>query len=213
MSQPTFAPPAAARPSPKSRSLLVDPALQFRATVPVAVVLGVFSLLLVGYVLLPLHKEVNGEPDPHVQALMGGQLAAVQLRIMIAAVVATFWAALFAVLQSASYARPLLRLRSALSDLANGVPAAFETHRGERFQEFGLLVSQLNQKMDRIGRRNRDLLLSVHGPLKYLSGRLTKEDVPQAEVQAVLKEVVTLLNKSPIISPSAAKEEGHARAN
>lgn len=184
------------------RRIIVNPAYQLRSLLPVAVFMTIYAVLLVGLAFYPLHRAVNAEPDPGIQALLAEQLLSLHVRMWPLLGMAALVAGTFALVRSHRVAGPLYRLNKTLNELVQGeVKKDVRFREGDEFREFESLTNQLAKKMQLLSTRHRDVLLTMQGRVKNLSVRLAKEDVPKTEACQALDDILTQLSKVLSLAP------------
>src|SRR5450759_2757912 len=84
------------------RRIIVNRGYQFRAMFPVLVYAGLLVLLILGLVLLPMHRQIAADPDPVIQAILGAQLLRIELWLAPLLVLSGCLAGIVALVQSLS---------------------------------------------------------------------------------------------------------------
>lgn len=198
--------PRTEKPKKEREPQLIDLGFQMRAQLSVWLFAVLYGVLLYLLLFLPLQKQIAGEPDLGIQAILQGMVDGIHLRLWPLLVVALLFASYVAFRMSLRAVRPVYRVHYALRSLAEG------DYRYERFprrEEFRFLeedMAQLNQKMKLIASRNRDILLAVNAHMEKLADRLSADEIiPRAELEEVVAAIRGQLEKAPEISLGARR--------
>lgn len=178
------------------RRIIVNPGYQLRTLLPIAVYTVALALLLGGLALFPLHRDLNAEPDPDIQAILQDQLFQLHLQLWPMLLFAAFLAAVYALLRSNYVAGPLYRLSLVLERMGEGDYRGARFRQGDEFREFEAITNHLAKKMQALSNRNRDILVSVENRVKQLVQRLNEEDLPNDDLQQALDGILAQLDKA-----------------
>lgn len=198
----TAANPTPAGPGREHEGLLVDAGFQSRAMLPVLLFVGLYALLLLLVVFMPLDRTVGAEPDLGVRAILRENFEEFTARLWLVLGVSGLVAAYIGFYWSLRVVRPVYRVHFAIKELVEGEYKPLRFRRGEEFRFFEDDLSQVNQKMKLIASRNRDILLAVHSQVKKLADRLAADEIiPRADLEEVVRAMLAQLEKAAELTP------------
>lgn len=195
--------PIPARPKQEREPLLVDVGFQVRSLFPLLVFAGLYTVLLLAVLFIPLARNLAAEPDMRVRILLQAQLWQIHFHLWPLLGVAGLIAAYLAFYRSLRTLRPVYRLHYALRSIAAGDHQPLLVQPQEEFRFLADDVAQLNQKMKLIATRNRDILLNVNAHIKRLADRLASEEIiARAELKEIVAAIHAQLEKAPELARS-----------
>lgn len=202
----TVANPTPAGPEREPEGLLVDPGFQSRALLPVLLFAGLYALLLLLVVFMPLDSTVAQEPDLGVRSILRGNFDEFGSRLWLVLGVAGLVSAYISFYWSLRVIRPAYRVHYALKEMVEGEYKPLRFRRGEEFRFFEDDLAQINQKMKLIATRNRDILLAVHSQVRKLADRLAADEIiPRADLEEVVRAMLAQLEKASELTPVARR--------
>jgi hypothetical protein len=168
------------------RRIIVNRGYQFRAMFPVLVYAGLLVLLILGLVLLPMHRQIAADPDPVIQALLGAQLLRIELWLAPLLVLSGCLAGIVALVHSRRVAGPIYRLREGLVKLAVGAPEPVVFRKRDEFRELEAPFAGVVSRMEDLTRSKLKMLRFLRHNLEGISQRVETQHISSVELRESL---------------------------
>jgi HAMP domain-containing protein len=168
------------------RRIIVNRGYQFRAMFPVLVYAGLLVLLILGLVLLPMHRQIAADPDPVIQAILGAQLLRIELWLAPLLVLSGCLAGIVALVQSRRVAGPIHRLREGLVKLAVGAPEPVVFRKRDEFHELEAPFAGVVSRMEDLTRSKLKMLRFLRHNLEGISQRVETQHISSVELRESL---------------------------
>jgi hypothetical protein len=174
---------SAAKPRAKTtRQVIVNPGLQLRMLLPVAIFACFMAILMYAFVFQPIAFDARTDPSPMVRALLSGRLASLQLHFWIALGFTGVIAALYALIHSNRLAGPIYKLRVVLAQLADGNMMQLRFRKGDEFREFEDIVGKLVKRMETLSSGNAKQMSYFQRRLTWLRSRVEAQNLERADI-------------------------------
>ena len=173
-----------------NRQLIVNPSLQYRMLIPIAVFGGILALLLVTFVFIPFQHAANNDPSPSVRGLLSARLLILHAYFWPSFALAGALGALYTLIWSNRLAGPLYKLRVVLIQQAEGKIMRVRFREGDEFREFEDVVNRLAKRMEAISTGGASQFSTIQKRIKFLKARLQSQEVSTAEICSELDAVL-----------------------
>ena len=161
------------------RQLIVNAALQFRMLLPIVVFTVVEVLLLLAFLVYPIHRNASLDPNPVVQALLSERALDIHVRLWPMVGFAAVLAALYTLVLSHWVAGPLYRLQQGLQSMTLGKFQKLRFRDGDELREFEGITHRLARKMETLSAGKVNRISRIESRIARLDLRLETEDVPK----------------------------------
>ena len=131
------------------RQLIVNAALQFRMLLPIVVFTLIEVLLLLAFLVYPIHRNASLDPNPVVQALLSEHALNLHVRMWpMVGFCRCPWLSLYTLILSRRVAGPLYRLQQGLQGMTLGKFQRIRFRDGDELREFEGVTHRLARKME-----------------------------------------------------------------
>ena len=169
------------------RQLIVNAALQFRMLLPIVVFTVVEVLLLLAFLVYPIHRNASLDPNPVVQALLSEHALDIHVRLWPMVGFAAVLAALYTLVLSHRVAGPFYRLQQGLQSMTLGKFQKLRFRDGDELREFEGITHRLARKMETLSAGKVNRISRIESRIARLDLRLETEDVPKETLRQELQ--------------------------
>ena len=169
------------------RQLIVNAALQFRMLLPIVVFTLIEVLLLLAFLVYPIHRNASLDPNPVVQALLSEHALNLHVRMWPMVGFAAVLASLYTLILSRRVAGPLYRLQQGLQGMTLGKFQRIRFRDGDELREFEGVTHRLARKMETLSAGNVNRMSRIESRIARLDLRLETEDVPKETLRRELQ--------------------------
>lgn len=185
---------------PASRGAIVaDRGFQFREMMPLAVFAGMFVLLAIVVVFYPMNRNIDADPNPAIQAVLGSLMFRLEFWLVPLLVVSAMAGLIAAVLRARRIARPVEQIRAGLAQLGLGPAAPFRVRKGDEFADLEPAFSSALNRIEQLNHSHSDLLRFLRRNLDTLAQRAAAGQLPADQLReslaAMLRDVDAELKK------------------
>ncbi len=164
------------------------------------IVFAIAMFLFFGvFLFYPLHRNVNLDPNPVIQAMLGEQLFVIHLKMWPLVGIAAAIACLYTLQRSLRVAGPLYRLWQVLMRMTQGQYQSVRFRDGDEFREFEGVTYRLARKMESLSGVSMTHLSKIESRLYQLKARIEMEDTSLESVRREI-DVVLAEFKKPMLS-------------
>jgi len=164
------------------RQIIVNLGFQLRFLYPIFVYGGFLLVLTLALVWLPMHRELAGDPNPIIRAILAAQMFRIELWLATLLLLSGSLASIVALLHSQRVAGPIRRLREGLTKLAVGETQPITFRRRDEFRELEAPFAGALNRMEQLTRRNLEMLQLLRHNLEGLAQRAKTQNLSEAEL-------------------------------
>jgi hypothetical protein len=190
MASPALQKPAPTRLKKPRFKIIVNRAFQFRALMPLAIFAALLLVLTLALVFIPMNRQIDADPDPLIQALLGAQLLRIEMWLAPLLVLSASLAGIWALIISQRVAGPMRRLHASLAQLAVGKPVVLKFRRKDEFREMEAVFNGVVNRVEALTKGKLELLRFLGRNLEGLAQRAENDDLKAAEVRESLSIIL-----------------------
>ena len=155
---------------------------------PIVVFTLIEVLLLLAFLVYPIHRNASLDPNPVVQALLSEHALNIHVRLWPMVGFAAVLASLYTLVLSRRVAGgPLYRLQQGLQGMTLGKFQRLRFRDGDELREFEGVTHRLARKMETLSAGNVNRMSRIESRIARLDLRLETEDVPKETLRRELQ--------------------------